>query len=147
MCALRRSKHAVYDLKYHFVWIPKYRKEILKPEVAKRAKQVFQKIAEEYDLTIDTMEVVEGHVHIFLEAPPKLSPSRIVQILKSVSARELFREFPRLQREWWGGQLWSDGYFVRAVGDEITSDVIRRYIEYHERQQGGAIRLSLRDDL
>ena len=136
MCALRRSKHSVYDLKYHFVWIPKYRKKILTPEVADYAKQVFQRIAEEYDMIIDTLEVVEDHVHIFLEAPPRLSPARIVQILKSVSAREMFRQYPRLRRQLWGGKLWSDGYFVRAVGDEVTGDVIRRYIEYHEHDQG-----------
>ena len=142
MCALRRSSHAVYDLKYHFVWIPKYRKRILTPEIADYAKQVFRKTAEEYDMIIDTVEVVEDHVHIFLEAPPRLSPSRIVQILKSISARELFRQFPRLRRQLWGGKLWSRGYFVRAVGDEVTGDVIRRYIQYHEHQQG-AVQLSL----
>ncbi len=145
MCALRRSSHAVYDLKYHFVWIPKYRKRILTPEIADYAKQVFRKTAEEYDMVIDTVEVVEDHVHIFLEAPPRLSPSRIVQILKSISARELFRQFPRLRRQLWGGKLWSRGYFVRAVGDEVTGDVIRRYIEYHEHQQG-AVQLSLWDN-
>ena len=145
MCALRRSSHAVYDLKYHFVWIPKYRKRILTPEIADYAKQVFRKIAEEYDMVIDTVEVVEDHVHIFLEAPPRLSPSRIVQILKSISARELFRQFPRLRKQLWGGKLWSRGYFVRAVGDEVTGDVIRRYIEYHKHQQG-AVQLSLWDN-
>jgi putative transposase len=145
MCALRRSSHAVYDLKYHFVWVPKYRKRILTPEIADYAKRVFRKIAEEYDMVIDTVEVVEDHVHIFLEAPPRLSPSRIVQILKSKSARELFREFPQLRRQLWGGKLWSRGYFVRAVGDEVTGDVIRRYIEYHEHQ-AGAVQLSLWDD-
>jgi putative transposase len=146
MSALRRSKHAVYDLKYHFVWIPKYRKGILTKEVAEYAKLVFQRIAEEYDMIIDAMEIVEDHVHIFLEAPPGLSPSRIVQILKSISARELFRRFPRLRKELWGGRLWSGGYFVRAVGDEVTSDVIRRYIEYHEHQQG-VVQPSLWDSL
>ena len=146
MCALRRSKHAVYDLKYHLVWIPKYRKRILTPEIADYAKQVFQRVAEEYGMIIDTMEVVEDHIHIFLEAPPRLSPSRIVQILKSISAREIFRQFPRLRRELWGGELWSDGYFVRAVGDEVTSEVIRRYIEYHEHQQD-VVQLSLWDNL
>ena len=144
MCALRRSSHAVYDLKYHFVWIPKYRKRILTPEIADYAKQVFRETAEEYDMVIDTLEVVEDHVHIFLEAPPRLSPSRIVQILKSISARELFRQFPRLRKQLWGGKLWSRGYFVRAVGDEVTGDEIRRYIEYHEHQQG-AVQLSLWD--
>ncbi len=146
MSALRRSKHAVYDLKYHFVWIPKYRKGILTEEVAEYAKQVFERIAEEYDLTIDVMEVVEDHVHIFLEAPPRVSAAQIVQVLKSLSARELFRQFPRLRRELWSGHLWSAGYFVRAVGDEVTGDVIRRYIEYHEHHQD-AVQLSLWDNL
>lgn len=102
----------------------------------------------------EQVQIIEGVVvvlvvtmRLFLEAPARLSPSRIVQILKSTSARELFREFPRLGRELWGGQLWSDGYFVRAVGDEVTGDVIRCQIEYHKHQQGGAIQLSLWDDL
>ena len=145
MSPLRRSEHAVYDLKYHFVWIPKYRKRILTAEIAECAKSVFQRIAEEYGMIIDKMGVVEDHVHIFLEAPPRLSPSRIVQILKSISAREIFRQFPRLRKELWGGHLWSAGYFVRAVGDEVTSDVIRRYIEYHKHQQD-AVQLSLWDN-
>ena len=93
MSALRRSQHAVYDLKYHFVWIPRYRKGILTKEVAEYSKLVFARVAEEYGMMIDQMEVVEDHVHIFLEAPPRLSPSRVVQILKSISARELFRSF------------------------------------------------------
>ena len=145
MCALRRSKHAVYDLKYHFVWIPKYRKKLLTPEIGDYTKELFERIAEEYGLIIDTREVVEDHVHIFLEAPPRLSPSRIVQILKSISARELFRQFPHLRQKLWGGQFWSDGYFVRAVGDEVTGDVIRRYIEYHQHEQG-IVQLRLWDD-
>ena len=145
MCALRRSKHSVYDLKYHFVWIPKYRKKILTPEVAEYAKEVFQRIGEEYDMIIDTLEVVEDHVHIVLEAPPRLSPARIVLILNSISAREMFRRYPHLRRQLWGGKLWSDGYFVRAVGDEVTGDVIRRYIKYHQHDQG-AIQLALWDE-
>ena len=130
---------------YHMVWIPKYRKKILTPEVADYAKQVFQRIAEEYDMIIDTLEVVEDHVHIFLEAPPRLSPARIVQMLKSISARELFRQYPHLRRQLWGGKLWSDGYFVRAVGDEVTGDMIRRYIKYHQHDQG-VIQLALWDE-
>jgi putative transposase len=74
MSALRRSKHAVYDLKYHFVWIPKYRKQILTSEVADCTKQVFERIAEEYDMIIDTMEVVEDHVHDFSKRRPDCRP-------------------------------------------------------------------------
>ncbi len=72
---IRRTRHAVYDLKYHLVWIPKYRKQILSREVAEYLKEVCARIAEEYEFRIDTMEVVEDHVHIFVEAPPKIFPS------------------------------------------------------------------------
>jgi putative transposase len=146
MGALRRSQRAVYDLKCHFVWIPKYRKGILTKEVAKHTKLVLARVAEGYGMIIGQMEIVEDQVHIILEAPPRLSPSRMVQILKSISARELFRQFPQLREESWAGQVWSDGYFVRGVGDEVTSDVIRRHIEYHEHQRD-AVQLSRWDSL
>jgi len=73
-----RTKHAVYDLKYHLVWIPKYRKDILSGEVSRYEKEVFQWIAEEYEFRIDTMEVMEDHVHIFVEVPPRYSPAQTV---------------------------------------------------------------------
>jgi len=129
MSFVKRAKHAVYDLKYHFVWIPKYRKLVLKGPVAASLKTVFYDIAERYELEIDTLEVMSDHVHLFLIAPPKYSPSQVVQILKSISARELFSRHPELRKELWGGELWSNGYFVRSVGDEVTADVIRRYIK------------------
>ncbi len=127
---IRRTKHAVYDLKYHLVWIPKYRKQIFNAEVAECLKEVFQHIAEEYGFHIDIMEVMEDHVHIFTEAPPKYSPAEVVQMMKSISAREAFKKFPKLRKQLWAGELWNDGYFVRSVGDKVTADVIRRYIEY-----------------
>jgi REP-associated tyrosine transposase len=135
MSFVKRAKHAVYDLKYHIVWIPKYRKMILKGSVAESLKTIFYGIAERYEMEIDTLEVMPDHVHVFLIAPPKYSPSHVVQILKSVSARELFSVHPELREELWGGELWSDGYFVRSVGDEVTADVIRRYIKLQHEDQ------------
>ena len=132
---VRRTKHAVYDLKYHLVWIPKYRKHVLSDEVSKHLKGVFQRIAEEYEFRIDTMEVMEDHVHVFVEVPPRYSPAQIVQILKSVSAREVFKKFPRLRKQLWAGEFWSDGYFVRSVGDKVTADIIREYIEYQAHEE------------
>jgi putative transposase len=130
--APKASAHAVYDLKYHLVWAPKYRKHVLVGEVAQAAGEIFQQAAEAYDMEIDTLQVMEDHVHLFLSAPPRYSPARIVQILKSISARELFARFPWLRRKLWGGELWEDGYFVRSVGDQVTSEVIRRYIRYQK---------------
>lgn len=134
--AIRRTSHAVYDLKYHLVWIPKYRKSILKGEVAQYVKEVFHQIAQQYEMEIDVVEVVEDHVHMLIYAPPRYSPSEIVQRMKSISAKEVFRRFPWLRKQLWAGELWSDGYFVRSVGDEVTTELIRKYITYHQHQSG-----------
>ena len=131
---IRRTKHAVYDLKYHLVWIPKYRKNILNGDIAGYLKEVFNHIAEEYGFAIDTMEVVEDHVHIFLEAPPRYSPADVVQLMKSISAREMFKKYPKIRKQLWAGELWNDGYFVRSVGDNVTADIIRKYIKYQSHE-------------
>ena len=140
MSSVKRAKHAVYDLKYHFVWVPKYRKVVLQGPVGDSLKDIFQGIAERYEFEIDTLEVMADHIHLFLLAPPKYSPSQVVQIIKSISARELFRSHPELREELWGGELWGDGYFVRSVRDEVTADVIRRYITLQHNDQ---LRLAL----
>jgi len=135
MSSVKRAKHAVYDTKYHLVWIPKYRKRIFNKEIAEYIKEIFQQIAEEFEFEIDTMEVMGDHVHVFLSAPPRYSPARIVQIMKSISAKQVFRRFPHLQDVLWKRELWSDGYFVRTVGDKVTAEVIQRYIRYQHRAQ------------
>ena len=142
---IRRAKHAVYDLKYHIVWIPKYRKGVLDKEVSDYLKATFKKIAEEYGFRIDTMEVMEDHVHIFVEVLPRYSPAQVVQIMKSISAREVFKAFPGLRKQLWAGELWNDGYFVRSVGDEVTADVIRKYIEY-QTHEDDSIQLNMFDN-
>src|SRR4030067_17195 len=131
---IRRTKHAVYDLKYHLVWIPKYRKQILDKEVSGYIKYIFGKVAEEDGFRIDTMEVMADHFHVFVEVPPRYSPARVVQVMKSISAREVFKKFPDLRKQLWAGELWNDGYFVRSVGDKVTADIIRRYIEYQNHE-------------
>jgi putative transposase len=131
---INRTKHAVYELKYHLVWIPKYRKKVLDGEIREYLKEVLEKIAEEYEFEIDTIGVMEDHVHIFVGAPPRYSPAQMVQIMKSISAREVFKKYPKLRKQLWGGELWSDGYFVRSVGDRVIADVIRKYIEYQTHE-------------
>lgn len=134
MSTVKRTHHAVYDLKYHIVWIPKYRKSIFSKELSTSTKSIFRAIAEQYDFEIDTMEIMEDHVHLFVSAPPKYAPAQIVQIFKSISAREIFKKYPSLRRVLWKRELWNDGYFVRSVGDKVTSEVIRRYIKYQHTE-------------
>jgi putative transposase len=135
---IKRTKSAVYDLKYHLVWIPKYRKKILTGEVTEYLKEVFDRIAQEYELEIDTMGIKEDHVHIFLGAPPRYSPAELVQIIKSISAREVFKKFPKVKKQLWAGELWNDGYFVRSVGDNVIADIIRKYIEYQTNEENSS---------
>jgi putative transposase len=116
------------------VWVPKYRAKILSGEVRQYLKEVFMQIAEEYEFRIDTMEVMEDHVHIFIEASPAYSPSEIVQVMKSISAREIYKKYPKMKEKMWSGKIWNDGYFVRSVGDKVTSELIRKYIEYQNQE-------------
>jgi putative transposase len=127
--------HAVYDTRYHLVWAPKYRKWILKEKVRDAVKELFQEILAARDCEIAEMEIAEDHVHIFTSIPPRYSVGEIVRILKSVSAREIFVRYPEVKRELWGGEFWEDGYFVRTVGDKVTSDTIKRYIQYHKHEE------------
>jgi putative transposase len=137
---LKRSSHAVYDTVYHLVWCPKYRKNIFgQEEIRERAGQVIREISEEYGFEIEEMEVAEDHVHILISFPPKRSIGEVVRTIKSISARELFREFPRIRKRLWAGELWEDGYFARTVGDRMTRQIIEKYIKHHrEIEQGPA---------
>ena len=131
---LRSASHAVYDTKYHLVWAPKYRKWILRGEIRERVRSIFEEIAISHDFEIDTLEVAEDHVHIFLSFSPRYSIAKVVGILKGMSASVIFREHPEVKKHLWGGEFWEDGYFVRTVGDKVTAEVIRKYLQYHREQ-------------
>ena len=113
------------------VWCPKYRKKVLVGAIRDRVKQLFYKIAEEFDLEIDSCEVAEEHIHILLSFPPRYSISRVVGIIKSISSSKIFEDFREVRKKLWGGHFWEQGYFVRTVGEQMTDDVIRRYIAKH----------------
>ena len=129
--SLRSTSHAVYESKYHLVWCPKYRKRILVGPIRERVKELFSRIAVEFDFEIDRCEVAEEHVHILLSFPPRYSISKVVAILKSISSSKIFSEFPEVRKKLWGGHFWEQGYFARTVGEQVTDDVIRRYIDKH----------------
>ena len=140
---LRRTPHAVYDTLYHLVWSPKYRRAVLQGEIQQRVRELFVDIAEQYDITIEEMEVSPDHVHLFCSLPPRYSIAQVVTRFKSLSARAILREFPRIKRRLWGGELWEDGYCARTVGDKVTAEVIRRYIQQHCLEKTGDRQLSL----
>ena len=128
---LRRTSHAVYESGYHLIWCPKYRKKILVGDIRHRVKELFLEIAAHFDFEIEECEVAEDHIHILISFPPRYSVSKVVGILKSISGSKVFKEFPQIKEKLWGGHLWEQGYFFRTVGEHVTDDVIRKYIQEH----------------
>ena len=126
--AIRRTPHAVYNIQYHFVWRPKYRKSLLIRTRRAYLLYLLERIVREYDLEVVEVEVVPDHIHLFVSAPPRYSPARIMEILKGIPAREMFKKFPKLRKELWAGELWGPGYYVGTAGDKVTSDMVKRYI-------------------
>lgn len=132
---LQSGGHSKYDLKYHFVWCPKYRKLVLGGNIGRYVSRVVREVAERYDFQIEELAVMEDHVHMFVSAPPDIAPSRIVQMVKSITAREVFKRFPGIKRKLWGGALWERGYFVMSSGTGTTDDMIRKYVKEHRKSQ------------
>jgi putative transposase len=127
----RQSSHTVYDLKYHIVWITKYRKPILQGEIANRARDLVREICKAKDVEIIKGHISKEHVHVFVSVPPHVSVSQLVQSLKGKSSRKLLLEYKGLSRAFWGRHLWARGYFVASSGN-VTDEVIMKYVE----QQG-----------
>ena len=103
--------------------------------MAKRVHELFAEIAAHYDITIEEMEVSTDHIQIFCSFPPRYSIAQVVTRFKSLSARAIFREYPQVKRQLWGGEFWEDGYFARTVGDKVTAEVIRKYIQHHRAEE------------
>ena len=134
---LQRASHAVYELGYHFVWIPKRRRALLRDRVARRLAELLRTLAEDYGWQLHEVSVQPDHVHVFLGAAPRFSPSQIIQVLKGTTARQLFLEFPELRAELPSGELWSEGYFVRGVGEKVTAHIVQRYIRHQDHEDRG----------
>ena len=123
--------NATYDIQYHFVWIPKYRKRVLSNNIKVRLEQLIQECSEVNSFEILELSIQLDHVHLFLSAKPRFSPSEIMRRIKGGSSRKLREEFPELEEFLWGDSFWADGYFV-STHSNVTEEIIREYI----KQQG-----------
>jgi putative transposase len=134
---IRRTAHTVYDTKYHSVWAPKYSKWIKRSDIQERVEEIFWEIAQQHGFEIQKMKVPPDHVYVFLNLPPRCPTAQAVGMLKSISASEVFEEFPEVKKQLWVGEFWEDGYIVRTVGDKVTADLIERYVKYHHDEAHG----------
>ena len=94
-------------------------------------------------MNIINLEVDIDHVHINIEIPPQRAVGAAVRILKSLSARHMFKDWPNLKEKLWGGNLWEGSYFVRAIGDGVTAQMVERYIEHHSEKAQNSKQLKL----
>ena len=126
---LRKACHCSYRIRYHMVFVVKYRKSLISSEVFEFMKQICQGIQERYFLFFDAIGHESNHVHIVVEGAPKYSPSRIMQICKSILAIQIFKKFPKIkEEELWGGEFWSDGGHIDTVGDGRALTAVKNYV-------------------
>src|SRR5258708_39986144 len=119
----QHTKHVTYKIAYHFVWCPKYRKQILVGEVAQFVEAELRRLCEENNWKIGALNVQEDHVHLFLSALPSTAPSLIANTLKGITARQVFKRFPSVKKQEWGGSFSSRSYYVGTLGGMAESPV------------------------
>lgn len=132
MSDYRHKRHNVSALIYHIVCPAKYRRVIFDGEVDAVLKDVCLEIAKRYEIAFLEIGTDKDHVHFLVQSVPSYSPTKIVQIIKSLTAREIFHRVPTVKKRLWGGEFWSKGYFISTVGRHGNEEVIRQYV----RQQG-----------
>jgi putative transposase len=127
-----KSSHCAYDTHYHIVFPVKYRKALLSPQITAAIREIASQISARYDIWFEQLGCDTDHIHILCSFHPKYSGSDIVRTFKSITAKELFQQFPELRKELWGGEFWTDGYYIATVSDRGNWNQVEAYV----RNQG-----------
>ena len=123
------DSHCKYLIQYHIIWCPKFKFSVLQGNVDAKLKQILQKICDDYGYKIKALEVISDHIHVFIDVPQTVAPCDVVRTLKSISAIELLKAYPKLKQFYARyGVLWSKGYFISTVG-HISEATVIKYIE------------------
>ena len=140
MAKYRSGSHTVYDIKYHFVWITKYRYAVLRGNIAVRLRELLRQGCDAKGLEIIRGNISKDHVHMLLSCPSTMAPSQIARYLKGRSSHLLQDEFPELKKRYWGQRMWARGYFCGTVG-QVDEETIRNYVENqgHEEEKNFTI--------
>jgi len=129
---VKKGYHCAWQIHYHIVFPVKYRKALVDPEVVNIIQETAEGIAERHSIEMEAIGCDKDHIHLLCGSHPKVAPGRIVQVFKSITAREIFRRKPSVKKELWGGEFWTDGYYVATVGERANWDTVEKYI----RKQG-----------
>ena len=124
-----RKSHNVSVLMYHYVCPAKYRRVVFDQKVDEILKEVCLEIGKRYQIEFIEIGTDKDHVHFLIQSVPTYSPTKIIQIVKSLTARKIFKQVPEVKRKLWGGEFWSDGYYVSTVGRQGSEDTVRNYVK------------------
>ena len=135
MSRLQRKSHNVSILLYHFVCPAKYRRAVIDEQVDQVLKEVCLDIADRYQIEFLEIGTDKDHVHFLVQSVPTYSPTKIITIIKSLTAKEVFARLPSVKRQLWGGEFWTDGYYVGTVGQHATEEVIKQYVKNQGQEE------------
>ena len=117
-----------YQIGYHVVWGVEYCKHLINNTMKRYLANLFKQICVSYEYHFICVGIAPNHIHLFAGAPPKIAPAKMIQVIKSISARAMYQEFPQIRRSLYGGEVWKDGYYVGTIGEGQTEKTIMKYI-------------------
>lgn len=123
------KRHNITVLIYHIVCPTKYRKVVITEPVDTIIKETCIEISKRFQMHFLEIGTDNDHVHFLIQSVPMLLPTKIVRVVKSITAREIFVRIPDVKKQLWGGEFWSDGYFMSTVGKNATETVIQQYVK------------------
>ena len=126
------TSHNVSVLLYHIVCPAKYREIVLSNEVDSAIKKICIEISKRHEMHFVEIGADKDHVHFLVQSVPTYSPTKIVRMIKSITAREIFCQIPSIKKEFWGGEFWTDGYYINTVSKRGNEDVVRQYVKNKE---------------
>lgn len=130
---LIHDRTVVYNVGYHIVWSVKYRRRVLCGEIEKSLNKILNEICDDKGFDLKMLDIMPEHLHIFVSAKPRFSPSYIYKMLKGISSRKLFLQHPEIRKQLWGKHLWNPSTYVETIG-HISEDVVKKYIENQKKR-------------
>lgn len=129
MSKYKHKSHNVSVLMYHFVCRAKYRRVVIDEEVDEVIRKTCEEISKRYEIEFLEVGTDRDHVHFLVQSVPMYSPKKIIQIIKSITAREVLEKCPQVKKKLWGGEFWSDGYYVSTVSEHGNEETISKYVK------------------
>ncbi|MCJ7531117.1 MAG: IS200/IS605 family transposase [Anaerolineales bacterium] len=135
MSETRRKSHNISILIYHFICPAKYRRVVFGDEVEEVLKETCLEIEKRYEIKFIEIGTNGDHVHFLIQSVPMYSAKKIIQVVKSITAREIFEKVPEVKKKLWGGEFWTDGYYVSTVGQRGSEETIRKYVQEQGKEK------------